>query len=223
MRGGGSVWNGNYPWVVAIHNNHNHMPGYCGGSIIAPKFVLTATHCLFKGSQRNDYDHVNVLSSDGQSEISHYFAKIIPYPTTCNHDNNFCTFDISVIVLREPIANARTISLPPKGLEIPSGTSIQAFGWGENEYAKMSWTLRTALVKTISCYNNWYDRMMPYICIDPSISSTCPGDSGGPVVYGDYLVGIISAYYPPCGSGIAFFTKVSQYVDWIEKVMSENV
>ncbi|KAJ8673925.1 hypothetical protein QAD02_005187 [Eretmocerus hayati] len=223
IRNGVFVLDKNYPWIVNIHFSPYHMPGYCGGSIIAPKFVLTATHCLYKGSQPlADADHINVVSSYGQKGFAYYFAKVIPFTSTLDPVHFVPYYDITVIVLREPIQNARTISLPPRGFEVPPGTLIQAFGWGENEYAKMSRTLRTALVKTIPCYNNWYNRMMPYICIDSSISSTCPGDSGGPVVYKGYLVGIVSRGARPCGTGPVTFTKVSQYIDWIQSVMSKN-
>ncbi|KAJ8673927.1 hypothetical protein QAD02_005189 [Eretmocerus hayati] len=196
------------------------MPGQCAGSVIGVKLVLTATHCLFKGSQRNYHDHVKVLSSDGQSEISYYFANVIPFPSKYEPVYLVPDHDIAVIVLSNPIQNIQPISLPPMGLEVPPGAYAQAFGWGSSDYDTMSWNLRSAYVMTITCYNNWYNRMMPYICIDSSISSTCPGDSGGPLIYGNYLVGIVSRGIQPCGTGTVIFTKVAQYIQWLNSVTS---
>ena len=56
---------------------------------------------------------------------------------------------------------------------------------------------------------------------------TCPGDSGGPLIYklsrGQRLqVGVTSFGYRQCGSGIpGVYTRISAYIDWIERVMHE--
>jgi len=40
---------GKYPWQVRIYSSMEDERGFCGGSIIASQWVLTASHCLAKG------------------------------------------------------------------------------------------------------------------------------------------------------------------------------
>lgn len=48
------------------------------------------------------------------------------------------------------------------------------------------------------------------------------GDSGSPLVYNDTLIGIFS-WTKPCALGFPdVFTKVSHFVDFIEKVMQDD-
>jgi secreted trypsin-like serine protease len=43
---------GKYPWQVRLYSSMEDDKGFCGGSIIAPQWVLTAAHCLAKGDQQ---------------------------------------------------------------------------------------------------------------------------------------------------------------------------
>ncbi|KAJ8673969.1 hypothetical protein QAD02_005231, partial [Eretmocerus hayati] len=220
----GLVLDAAYPWIVAIHSSYNPTQGQCAGSVIGPKLVLTTIQCLYKGGQRNDNDHVRALSSDGQSEISHYFANIFAYNSNIDPVTLVPDHDIAVIVLSKEIQNIQPISLPPMDLKVPPGIYAQAFGWGSSDHDAISWNLRNSFVKTMPCYsdsqNDW---SKPYICIGASISPTCPGDSGGPLIYENFLVGIVSNKVQPCGTGAVVFTKVISYVKWIERLTSERV
>lgn len=52
-----------------------------------------------------------------------------------------------------------------------------------------------------------------------SNAGVCSGDSGGPLVYNNKLIGVTS-WWVPCGQGYPDgYTRVSEYVDWIEKNM----
>lgn len=45
----------------------------------------------------------------------------------------------------------------------------------------------------------------------------CSGDSGGPLIYNNTLIGIAS-WVVPCGLGFPDgFTRISEYASWIEK------
>lgn len=61
------------------------------------------------------------------------------------------------------------------------------------------------------------------------LNSACSGDSGGPLAQRDgdktVLVGIVSWGQIPCAAPFkpGVFTRVSYYIDWIEKHMSVNL
>jgi secreted trypsin-like serine protease len=44
--GGQPAPEGKYPWQVRLYESMDDRIGFCGGSIIAPQWILTAAHCL---------------------------------------------------------------------------------------------------------------------------------------------------------------------------------
>lgn len=43
------------------------------------------------------------------------------------------------------------------------------------------------------------------------------GDSGGPIVYNNYVVGIACWTVRPCGLGPSVYVRVSKHYDWISR------
>ena len=67
-----SVPEGKYPWQVRIYSSMEDDKGFCGGSIIAPQWILTASHCLSKGESNGGpnvaVDPENVVVGYGSND-----------------------------------------------------------------------------------------------------------------------------------------------------------
>ena len=122
---------GAYPWQVSIglSNVPTSVGHFCGGSVVAPNWVVTAAHCVDGTTQPNTIQvryGTNFLSEGGKLAL---VAQIIV------HDSwKRAAFDYDVALLRitEPI-NAPAISLvmPAEAAElVPIGVIATVSGWG---------------------------------------------------------------------------------------------
>ncbi|KAJ8673951.1 hypothetical protein QAD02_005213 [Eretmocerus hayati] len=199
-----------YPFVVALHNQYHQY--ICAGSIITRLLVLTASHCV----DGNNLYHVRIPSYDGQIEYQYDIEKTIAYPQIDGIYYN----DIALLILKLPILNARIITLFPKEWKVPPGAIATAFGWGMMEDGTMPKNLRKVYLPIISaprCNGN-YVYEYHWICTDSRHRDICSGDSGGPLIWKNYLVGIASSVSKAgCRSGDpSTFAEVSAYRDWID-------
>jgi len=115
------------------------------------------------------------------------------------------------------------------------GTAV-ATGWGRiKENGNMSddllWT-RIPFVSNANCSTQYPGMFNPFfmVCAGGSGNDTCQGDSGGPLALINVLigknapvqVGIVSTG-KACGKKDAtIYTRVSTYVDWIERHINET-
>lgn len=152
--------------------------------------------------------------------------------------------DIALIRLAEPVVYndfVKPICLPLSSTlrsKTHVGEAMEVSGWGKTETVNASnrkLKVRVNGVEKNTC-NDVYRRQ------NREISSTqlcaggergkdsCRGDSGGPLVALDnsnprqlstYLVGLVSYGPSPCGQAgwPGVYTKVSEYVDWIQQTM----
>ncbi|NXR16436.1 TMPS5 protease, partial [Cinclus mexicanus] len=234
--GGTDVSPGRWPWQVSVCQGSQH---HCGGSVLAPEWILTAAHCVHRypglplpAPSWQVFAGIVTRSSLGP-EAGVPVREIIPHPLY--NDSNL-DYDIALMRLQVPLnfsGAIRAACLPPSPQDLLQGTQCWVSGWGYTTpgQAQVTGTLKEALVPLIgtrrcnsSCVykGELTARMLCAGHLQGHVDA-CQGDSGGPLVCWDgstwRLVGIVSwgrGCAEPNHPGV--YTNVAQLLPWIHQV-----
>lgn len=130
--------------------------------------------------------------------------------------------------------NAKQIELAAKGFDVQPNSIVSISGWGLLHIypALLTKKLHQVQVPVVdrekcqSLYHYGYQITQNMFCVGDLLhggKDFCLGDSGGPVIQNNRLVGIISwgldcadRKYP------GVHTRVGNYIDWIETTIKDN-
>lgn len=214
----------NVPYLMQIWKGNSFI---CGGSLIAPRFVLSAAHCVV-GVKPKQLKVVGGSSTLANGGVSRKVNKIIK-PKTFSLRN--LHGDVAVFKLAKPMTGPKIGIIPLYTGRLKAGMVMKVSGWGlvsENANGPAQ-HVRSVKVPTIAknkCKVQYQD-MLPltetmYCASKPGVKDACSGDSGGPAVYKGKLAGIVS-----WGNGCArkefpgVYTGVRSMMKFIQKAMRQ--
>ncbi|QPC90835.1 serine protease [Mesorhizobium sp. INR15] len=146
--GGNQAEKGAYPFQVALltTNRLDQSPAsqanaqFCGGSLIAPQWVLTAAHCLNDKGQPISPDSVTVLT--GATDLSEGKRhKVLQVIVNEGYSDQTLDNDLGLLRLAEP-ADAPTIKLAHEATPDTGKTTVT--GWGKMQDGTFPTTLMVA-------------------------------------------------------------------------------
>jgi len=236
--GGTKVDSVKYPWMTAlIYSGEDAYDGqFCGGSLIAPQWVVTAGHCVDSLSV-GDLEVLigqNQLTGSGGERI--VVDQILPFP---GYDSSNQFGDIALLHLiepsiQEPIGIVSRTDLP---LFMPFETAT-IIGWGNMSSSGYNYPDDLMEAEVMMLPFGFGEFAYDDDFIPPGMLvagyprggiDTCDGDSGGPlVVYSDsendwLLVGITSwgiGCAMPRAPGV--YTNVLIFSRWINRILTEE-
>ena len=132
--GGSAVSPYSLPWQAGLVSNGGNRP-FCGGTIISPRHILTASHCINANPTSNTFDiivgeHSTTDSSDG---TRHEICRAVRHPSYNSPTN--LNNDYAIVHLKQPIdlgTRATPACLPTSSLgdDFLAGKTMTVSGWG---------------------------------------------------------------------------------------------
>lgn len=186
-----------YPWLAFIAYRGPVEKSSCGGTVVSPRLILTAAHCVLTGTGKitvasnfsvvTGVGDLRETTPEGISRVS----QVLVFP---EFEPSRVLNDAALLVLAAPVAApALPLATPSDESLRTAGVSIEVAGWGliDVEPPRASAVLRAAqsVVQSPAYCQRRLRRALPafasssQICVRSqpgSRAGLCNGDSGGP-------------------------------------------
>ncbi|XP_029905589.1 proproteinase E-like [Myripristis murdjan] len=226
-----------WPWQISLQVKHgSRFHHTCGGTLIGPRWVLTAGHCIWPGDvYRVVFGEHDMSQQEGTEQIRDVLRIVVHPNWDIDHvgDGN----DLALLKLdKSPIMNDNVgLACLPEAGEIPAhGAPCYISGWG-NLYThgpmpdKLQQALLPVVEYSVCSRSDWWgiNVKRTMICAGGDTVSGCNGDSGGPLnCMGQdgkwYVQGVTSFVSSRTCNEVkkpTVFTRTSAFIKWIDDTM----
>jgi hypothetical protein len=232
--GGDDASPGEYPWMAALvfaDEPDNFLAQFCGGSLIHPRWILTASHCV-DGTKAEDLEVLlgtnDLDSPSGFQRIAVAEIVMAPRYNDFNLDSDF-----ALLRLAEPADPALTPLqlIDDVALSAP-GVEAVLTGWGDltnggSDFPTLLQEVEIPLVdlavaNATPSYDGTLTENMLAAGFEAGGKDSCYGDSGGPLIVpspvgnGWAQAGIVSFGAGCAEPGVyGIYSRVSQFRHWL--------
>ncbi|XP_037948478.1 phenoloxidase-activating factor 2 [Teleopsis dalmanni] len=239
---------GEFPWTIALLTAADSTY-FCSGSLIHPRVVLTAFHCITQRAPNSFVARAGEWDTQTTRERLPYqertIQKIIAHPQF--NERNVAN-DFALLILSEAFVlddHINVVCLPAQNGIPATGTNCYSTGWGKDQFGaagRYSVIMKRVLLPIVEfndCQNKLRGtRLGPKFALSPTFIcaggvvgiDTCQGDGGAPLscpvgssTDNRFVQSGIVAWGIGCNTHIpAAYANVASARDWIDGQMLTN-